>query len=262
GCCIYNGGAWPAQFEGSGFLSEPTVNVVHNDWLQPSGATFVAGKESGREMTEFITSSDLMFRPIHTRVGPDGALYLVDFYNQAVVHNDPRGPPHGARNAATRPDRNHDFGRIWRIQHKQAKSLPPWTLDSGNPENLVAMLAHPNGWVRGTAQRLLQEQSRPPESVISSLGKMLDDPAAKSLGRIHCLWTLANLGALPLSSLMATLSNADPIMLKNAIRIAALQKVRDSGHSPTQDGVGARLEGASFERLILANCSHTDLRVR
>ena len=153
GSCIYNGAAWPDRFNGTHFLSEPTVSLVHNDWLKANGVTYVASKEPGREETEFIAGSDLWFRPIHTRVGPDGALYVVDFYNQAAIHNDTRGPAHGAHNAATRPDRDHHFGRIWRVQHKDANKLPPYKLDVKKPADLVKMLEHPNGWVRGTAQR-------------------------------------------------------------------------------------------------------------
>ena len=57
------------------------------------------------------------------RVGPDGAVYVGDFYNQAVIHNDTRGPDHNRVNAAVRPDRDHYFGRIWRLDHKDAKKL-------------------------------------------------------------------------------------------------------------------------------------------
>ena len=73
----------------------------------------------------------MWFRPIETRVGPDGALYVVDFYNQAVIHNDTRGPQHGPANAAIRPDRDHYFGRIWRVQHKQATKLAAPALNRG-----------------------------------------------------------------------------------------------------------------------------------
>jgi hypothetical protein len=65
----------------------------------------------------------MWWRPIEVRTGPDGAMYVGDFYNQAVIHNDTRGPDHNRVNAAVRPDRDHYFGRIWRIQHKQAKRL-------------------------------------------------------------------------------------------------------------------------------------------
>ena len=65
------------------------------------------------------------FGPIEVRVGPDGALYVLDFYNQAVIHNDTRGPVHNNVNAAVRPDRDHYFGRIWRVDHRDAAKVKP-----------------------------------------------------------------------------------------------------------------------------------------
>ena len=123
GCAIYDGGAWPEKWRYCYFTGEPTLNIVHQQFVRPDGVSYTTEKEAGREETEFMRSSDLWFRPIETRVGPDGALYVVDFYNQAVIHNDTRGPLHGPANAAVRPDRDHYFGRIWRVQHKQAKKL-------------------------------------------------------------------------------------------------------------------------------------------
>ncbi len=129
GCAIYEGGAWPEKWNYSYFTGEPTINIVSHYFVKPDGVTYTAGKEKGREETEFIRSKDLWFRPIETRVGPDGALYVIDFYNQAVIHNDTRGPLHGPANAAVRPDRDHYFGRIWRIQHKEAKEIAVPVID-------------------------------------------------------------------------------------------------------------------------------------
>ncbi len=120
GCAIYEGGAWPAKYNYSYFTTEPTLNIVSNFMVEKDGVTYKAQREAGREQTEFIRSKSLWFRPIEVRVGPDGALYVVDFCNQAVIHNDTRGPTHGPANAAVRPDRDHYYGRIWRVQHKQA----------------------------------------------------------------------------------------------------------------------------------------------
>uniref|UniRef100_UPI0037C5EB35 DUF7133 domain-containing protein n=1 Tax=Prosthecobacter sp. TaxID=1965333 RepID=UPI0037C5EB35 len=105
------------------FTTEPTLNIVSHFFVEKDGVTYKAHREAGREKTEFIRSKDLWFRPIENRVGPDGALYVVDFYNQAVIHNDTRGPIHGPANAAVRPDRDHYFGRIWKVQHKQATKV-------------------------------------------------------------------------------------------------------------------------------------------
>jgi uncharacterized protein len=130
GCAIYEGGAWPKKWNYSYFTTEPTLNIVHHEFVEKDGVTYKAHKETGREETEFIRSKDLWFRPIETRVGPDGALYVVDFYNQAVIHNDTRGPIHGPANAAVRPDRDHYFGRIWKVNHKQAKKVVKPSKDS------------------------------------------------------------------------------------------------------------------------------------
>jgi len=123
GCAIYEGGAWPAKWNNSYFTTEPTINIVHHEFVEKDGVSYKVHKEAGREETEFIRSKDLWFRPIETRIGPDGALYVVDFYNQAVIHNDTRGPIHGPANAAVRPDRDHYFGRIWKVNHKEAKPV-------------------------------------------------------------------------------------------------------------------------------------------
>ncbi|TAJ10709.1 MAG: c-type cytochrome, partial [Planctomycetota bacterium] len=160
GSCVYTGGAWPAEWNAAHFVCEPTVNLVHCDVLEEKGVTYTARKQSGGE---FLRSKDLWFRPVHARVGPDGALYVLDFYNQAVVHNDTRGPKHGPTNAALRPDRDHEHGRIWRIQHKQAQQIASPFPAGAQPREvaepaLVAALASDNQWARTTAQRKLVER--------------------------------------------------------------------------------------------------------
>jgi putative membrane-bound dehydrogenase-like protein len=158
GCAVYEGGAWPDKWRHSYFTGEPTLNIVHHQFVKPDGVSYTTQKEAGREQTEFMRSTDLWFRPIETRVGPDGALYVIDFYNQAVIHNDTRGPVHGPANAAVRPDRDHYFGRIWRVQHKQAKKLDTPALDRRDLPGLIrAIQTNPNAHVAQTAWRLAQE---------------------------------------------------------------------------------------------------------
>ena len=158
GCAIYDGGAWPDAWRFSYFTGEPTLNLVHHQFVKPDGVSYTSAKDAGREQTEFMRSGDMWFRPIENRVGPDGALYVVDFYNQAVIHNDTRGPQHGPANAAVRPDRDHYFGRIWKVQHKQAKALPVPSLDRKDVNGLIqAIESNPNAQVRMTAWRLAQE---------------------------------------------------------------------------------------------------------
>ena len=158
GCAIYEGGAWPAKWNYSYFTGEPTLNIVHHQFVRPDGVSYSVAKETGREETEFIRSTDLWFRPIETRIGPDGALYVIDFYNQAVIHNDTRGPLHSPANAAVRPDRDHYFSRIWRVQHKDAIPLPSLALDRHDLPGLLRTIeTSPNAHVKKAALRLARE---------------------------------------------------------------------------------------------------------
>lgn len=233
GCCIYNGGAWPEQFNGSHFVSETTMSLVHNEFLKPTGVTYVASKEKGREDTEFINGTDLWFRPIHTRVGPDGALYVVDFYNQAAIHNDTRGPAHGANNAATRPDRDHHFARIWRVQYKDPKKIVRPDLTTGKRSNWVKALENENGWTRDTGARLLRENGAGEQ--LPELRKLAFGSEFKGPTRIAALFTLSALDQLDGGDLLAAISDKDPVVRKNALRIAADRDNRD--YTPDPEGL-------------------------
>ncbi len=230
GACIYDGGAWPAKWAPedrySFFMGEATRQIFHHEFLDPKGATYQGRKEDGRKQTEFLASTDYWFRPIHSRVGPDGAIYVVDFYNQIATHNDTRGPAHGARNAATRPDRDHHFTRLWRLQHKEAKALPAYALDAKDPAGLVKMLAHPNGWVRTTANRLINETR--PATVAPSLATMLKTGPTK-YARIQALQSLNNLGRLDDAMIVGALKDTDGAVRKNAARLAGERGSADAG---------------------------------
>src|SRR6185436_18601055 len=224
GACIYDGGAWPGKWEPdsrlSFFMSEATMHLFHHEFLDPNGSTYQGHKEESRRETHFLTSTDYWFRPIHSRVGPDGAMYVVDFYNQIAVHNDTRGPKvgHGAHNAATRPDRDHHFTRVYRVQHKQAAALPPFQLDANDPAALVRMLEHPNGWVRTTANRLLNETQ--PAGAAPALGALMKNSRSR-YGRIEATYALNNLGKLDEPLLLAALQDKESAVRKNAARLAA-----------------------------------------
>jgi putative membrane-bound dehydrogenase-like protein len=191
GSTFYDGGAWPEEWRNSHFVCEPTVNLVHHDLVEPDGVSFRARKT--RE-AEFLSSTDLWFRPVDVRVGPDGALYVLDFYNQAAIHNDTRGPEHGPTNAAIRPDRDHVHGRIWRVQHKLAKqntvALPLPT----KAEGAVALLEHPNAWVRNTVVRQAVERSDP--RFVELATERCNGPE-HSLARVSAAWFLARVGRAP-----------------------------------------------------------------
>jgi uncharacterized protein len=266
GATIYDGGAWPAKWNPedrySFFMSEATMHLFHHEFLDHAGPSYQGRKEEGRQDKEFLTGGqDYWFRPIHSRVGPDGAIYLVDFYNQIAVHNDTRGPAHGARNAAARPDRDHHFTRLYRIQHKKAKALPAFQLKGASAEKLIEMLGHPNGWVRLTANRLLTENPDTLDAVQSELGRLITDAEAPAYARIQALWlynTLARTHEVGWdeTSARSVLNDTSALVRKNAVRVSAElngnPRVRSSGASPAK----------VHEEVLIERLRDTDERVR
>lgn len=243
GCVIYDGGTWPAEYNGDYFTTEPTINIVHHERLSPARSSFTAAKVQGREETEFIRSTDAWWRPIEVRVGPDGAMYVGDFYNQAVIHNDTRGPHHNAVNAAVRPDRDHYFGRIWRVDHqKAAKSSVP-DLSKADIPALIKTLESPNRALRMTASRLLLELPNPVPAGNSwltaeiektarfleknfgyqSILKLALDSTKPAESRVAALWILGQRDAeVLMAQWTPALDDANPIVRRNALLLAEL----------------------------------------
>ena len=239
GCAIYEGGAWPKQWNYNYFTTEPTINIVHQEAVTPDGPSFAAHKTRDEE---FIGGRDKWFRPIETRIGPDGALYVVDWYNQAVVHNDTRGPKHNGVNAAVRPDRDHYFARIWRVQHKQATPVPVPNLAGASASNLVAALEHPNKAVRFTAHRLLLENVTP--EVLAYLRR---PPAtSEAPAWVHHIWLMADIGKLPDFILTYALKDQRLALRKNGLRVTALR----TNLSP------------AVEQAVLLNLTNSDARAQ
>lgn len=249
GATIYDGGAWPAKWQGPSwafFVHEPTVWLTHQEFLDPAGVSYQGRLESGRDGKHFLASTDYWFKPIHSRVGPDGSLYVVDFYNQIAVHNDTRGPPHGARNAATRPDRDHHFTRLYRVAHKEAQKLPAFDLAAKDASKFVAMLDHPNGWVRATANRLLSEGAG--RQSIEALETQARN-GRTGYGRMNALWALHNLNALDTELIVTAARDQDAVVRKNAMRIAAERD--NTATEPPLDLVRAMLSDSN-QRVRLA----------
>jgi putative membrane-bound dehydrogenase-like protein len=209
------GGPLAAALGRSSFVAEPVHNLVHRDVWSPSGSTFVARRaQDGRE---FLAASDAWFRPVNFAAGPDGALYLVDYYRQLIEHPE-WGVAHHHHDS---PDlyRGQDRGRIYRITAESQGPLAPparWPGDA-TAEELVGMLAHENRWWRRTAQRLLVDQ-QPPEAPARLLRFFHESPSA--VGRLHALWTLEGLGKLEPAVVLQALGDAEPGVRENAIRLA------------------------------------------
>src|SRR5262249_369759 len=179
---VYLGGAFPSIGLFS-LTAEPAQSLVHRDLLTPSGAVYTAHRS--REGMEFLASTDAWFRPVNMYIGPDGAIYVLDFYRLAIEH-----PEWMATHTHHSPDlyMGEDRGRIYRIT-PDAPLNPPGQLRlaEGSDEEVVSHLASPNIWWRRTAQRLLID--RQSAGSVPLLVKLFET-SPRAEGRLHALWAL------------------------------------------------------------------------
>ncbi len=190
GHAVYTGGCFPEEYENkAAFVCEPTGHLVHVDWLTPQGSGFVA-----KDGWNILASDDEWTAPVCAEVGPDGALWVIDWYNFIVQHNPtPTGFETGKGGAYVTPLRDKTHGRIYRIVYKGAKALPQPDLAKADEKELVATLSHENMWQRLTAQRLLVERGK--TDVVPQLAALARDPKS-GLGAVHALRTMQGLGEL------------------------------------------------------------------
>lgn len=223
GNSAYLGGVFPKDYnENVTFVCEPVSNLVHADRLVPNGITPKAKRILGKK--DFLTSADPYTRPVNTYIGPDGALYVVDFYRQVI-----EGPEFMAKEVLDTVNlyNGNNKGRIYRISAKEA-DMPQWTkgLRMGNEpgESLVQTLADKNIWWRLNAQRLLVDRND--KKIIPALSEMILKNKSP-LGRLHALWTLEGMHALTADLIGQALTDAEPGIRENAIQLAELH-LKDS----------------------------------
>jgi mono/diheme cytochrome c family protein/glucose/arabinose dehydrogenase len=237
GVCYYDGHQFPADARGNVFVPESGGHLLGRLVL-PQGIAPQATRFYPPDQ-EFLASTDERFRPVNARVGPDGALYIADMYHGIIEHVIFMVPWLTKQIQERHLDEGNDRGRIWRVVAENRpidRSAPK--LAQSSSEDLVKTLAHPNGWHRLTAQRLLVERNDP--SAIRALRETAQ--AATPLAQLHALWTLDGLNALDTATRLAALGSTDERVRAAAIRlcerdpatIAALAKLTADPSQPAR----------------------------
>ncbi|MGZ5189677.1 MAG: DUF7133 domain-containing protein, partial [Flavisolibacter sp.] len=202
---------------------EPVSNLVHVDVLKDNGASFTASRILQNK--EFLSSTDSWSRPVNMYVGPDGALYVLDYYRKVI--ESPEWMSEEAIKAGGLYD-GSDKGRIFRITPKDAKPAE-WTkglkLGDASNEELVKTLANSNIWWRLNAQRLLVDRSD--KKAVSALDEMTKNPS--EMGRLHALWTLEGLGELNTGQIEHALKDNVAGIRENGIQLAELHLSKSPG---------------------------------
>jgi putative membrane-bound dehydrogenase-like protein len=196
GSGLYTARQFPQEYwNRAQFVAEPTGHLLGLFRLEARGADFIA-----HNARNFAASDDEWTAPIYGEVGPDGALWMVDWYNYVIQHNPtPRGFRTGKGAAYETPLRDKTHGRIYRITYKaRPEPVAGAGLGQATPAQLVAALKNDNLLWRMHAQRLLVE--RQAREAVPALIQLISDrsvdPIGLNPGAIHALWTLDGLGVL------------------------------------------------------------------
>ena len=214
GVTIYRGDAFPAAYRGNAFVGECAGNLVSRKVLFPADVGLEARRSPDEQKVEFLASTDNWFRPVQMANAPDGTLYVIDMHREIVEH--PWSLPEGMKKLLDL-DSGDRCGRIFRIVPDGFQRRPPPRLDQASSAELVATLAHPNGWHRDTAARLLAE--RQDRAAIPALTRLLESGPAE-LGRLHALYALAGLRALTPAHVLQGLGDPAPWVRVHALRLA------------------------------------------
>ncbi|WP_435016545.1 PVC-type heme-binding CxxCH protein [Tundrisphaera sp. TA3] len=208
GISFYAADHFPPDYRGTIFIGNVVTSRINHDKIEYAGSS-----PKAIEQPDFVVSDDPWFRPVDIELGPDGALYVADFYNRIIGHYEV---------PLTHPGRDRERGRIWRIRYAGEGQAPPkmprpdWS--KASVAELVEDLGHPNLVVRTKATNQLVERGG--QEVIEALSAPIA-AEAPAMRAVHALWAKHRLGALDDAALRAaTLSPREEVRV-HAFRVLA-----------------------------------------
>jgi putative heme-binding domain-containing protein len=234
GACYYSDDLWPEAYRDTLLIGNVMTSRLNRDRIEFDGSS-----PRAVEQPDFLTSTDSWFRPVDTCLGPDGALYIADFYNRIIGHYEV---------PLQHPGRDRERGRIWRVVHVgddgQARLRGP-----GLPvglEGLLEELASPS-----LTRRLLamgEIEDRFALRALAPLREAVANPR-NSTGLVHALWLIHRLRALKVPDLQPAFVHPDPLVRVHAMRIGADVTYRKSRGLPLAPGLAVEVMRAAREGL-------------
>ncbi len=210
GLVYYIGDGFPKEYQNTFFNGDVVTCRINRNSIHWEGSSPVSKKEP-----DFLVSSDPWFRPVNIKLGPDGSMYVADFYNKIIGHYEVD---------LDNPGRDRKSGRIWKItyvgdKNKTSQKTTNWTTAS-LPE-LISNLNHPQLSLRmiianQVYDRFGQKAVAPLMQVIAS--------KQDSKAFIQTLWLLYRLNALPEDVLDKAITGSDPVVQTHALRVLSEMK--------------------------------------
>lgn len=197
--------AWPKELQDHVLIGNVMTSRVNHDSIAWHGAS-----SKGTEQPDFVKTDDPWFRPVDLQWGPDGALYVADFYNRIIGHYEV---------PLTHPGRDHDRGRIWRIVYRGDGKAPTQKLGPlpATASGLYSELGSTNPTRRMLALNELCDRYAGEIPKLVKVSSNTGNPFQYAFG----LWALHRVNALEDKALIAAIQAADPLVRTHALRIAS-----------------------------------------
>ena len=232
GLCLYDADQFPPEYRNTLFMGNLHGSAINRDTLTRNGSTYVQ-----HDAPDFLQANDAWFMPVSEKVGPDGCLYVIDWYDRYHCYQDAGRDPQGV-------DRSK--GRIYRISYGDPPNVPAFDLQKMSRRQLIKLLAHPNVWWRRQAQRVLDEEFD--ASLVPELQKMALDTSESTPAHMHALWLLVSQHQLDAAFHLKVLASQDEPTRNWGVRAV---------------GEMQRVSRPVYEKLIeLARDSSPDVRVQ
>jgi putative membrane-bound dehydrogenase-like protein len=208
GIHFFDSDAYPAPFREKLYMGNIHGNCINSDTLARNGSTYV-----GTANDDFLTANDSWFMPVVQKTGPDGCLYILDWYDRYHCYQDANRDPQGI-------DRLK--GRLYRVRYAESPRAAPFDLARETDEQLIERLTSPNAFFRDLAQRLLRERNDP--ATRAKLQAMVLDDGRPCKARMHALWALVGCGPLDAGFHGRLLRHADASFRAWGVRAAGNQR--------------------------------------
>ncbi len=179
GLVYYNGETFPEEYRNSFYSGDVVACRVSRNTLKYNGSSPQAVLQK-----DFLLSEDPWFRPVDIKIGPDGAMYIADFYNRIIGHYEV---------PLSHPGRDRTSGRIWRITYK-GETTEPIDWSKASLDELVEGLGHHSFNMRMAASNRLVDYNA--DEAAEPLKVVLADNSAAPKQKVHALWALHRLGKL------------------------------------------------------------------
>ena len=230
---VFRGDRLPPNLKGQYFYGEPVARIVRQINPVVTEGLSTLHNVFQEQQSEFLRSTDPLFRPVDMTTAPDGTLYITDMYHGIIQEGQwtQRGSYLRVKIEQYQLDKIIGLGRIWRVTYdgiERDKTKPRMQEESA--AQLLKHLEHPNGWWRDMAQQLLVLKKD--LSVVPQLNRMA--LKHKNLTtRFHAIWTLEGLGALSIKTTQKLLKDPNPRLRIQALRASeTLYKNGDKSLEP------------------------------